>query len=195
MGRVEGDGAGGDPEVLARYKQYIIPRGGSVKPPPELAPMRSAAYQVSNKQEASAGEGRAGKRRRVYRERYRRADDQLVWLLDLNIVPLVRTLNGLAGVETVTSCGGHANPGPTQYRLGSWYVKFRVGRDPEGQRSLTLLAWLINNRAVKGGRDLLLFPYAVRRGAELTFVLEGHNGEDPDALARQIARARRRGGQ
>ncbi len=132
-------------------------------------------------------------RRFLFCERERQPDDPLVWLMDLNVVSLVRALNALDGVETLTSCGGHENPGPTQYQLGSWYVKFRVRGDEAGQRSLARLAWLINNEAIKRGRDVLLFPYARSpRARELTFVLEGHNGEAPDGLARWIARAGRR---
>ncbi len=113
--------------------------------------------------------------------------------MDLNIVPLVRVLNAFDGIDTVSSCGGHENPGPAQYEAGSWYVKFRVEWNEAGRSALEFLSWSINNEALKAGRDVILYPYAqppdyARPGEGLSFVLEGHNEEDPIAFAAWLER-------
>jgi hypothetical protein len=140
--------------------------------------------------------------RSVYRVRRRERRHQLIWLIDLHILPLVRALNELEGIRTISSCGGHENPGPSQYEAGSWYVKFEIAWDEAGRSTLEWLAWLINNEGLKMGRDIILYPYApppgaARRGQGLSFVLEGHHGEDAAGVAAWItegARARMRGG-
>jgi hypothetical protein len=110
--------------------------------------------------------------------------------LDANVVPLVRALNAFDGIDTVGSCGGHADPAPGQYPAGAWYVKFDVAPRRAGRFALEFLAWLINNDYRRGGHVVILYPtapppYLNTPGRVLSYVLEGRD-EDPAALARWI---------
>jgi hypothetical protein len=117
---------------------------------------------------------------------------------DLPIAKLVDALNEFVGIETIGSCGGHATPKHEgQWPEGTWYVKFRVGRNAHGWRALEFLAWLVNNDSrYKAGRSILLVPDALppmlnTPGRMLTFVLEGERGENADRLADEIRKVRK----
>ena len=110
--------------------------------------------------------------------------------LDANIINLVRALNGYPGVITMGSCGGHPEPrNPGQWPAGSWYVKFKLPKDRLGWYVLEFLAWAINEdcRTLAGNHLILLPtaapPYLNTPGDVLYFVVEGYEGQDPDALA------------
>lgn len=108
--------------------------------------------------------------------------------LDKNIVSLVRALNEYPGVDTVGSCGGHADASPAQAPEGEWWVKFDIAPNDVGWRTLEFLAWLINNDMRRAGRKALLLPvspppYLNFPGDMLSFVLEGWGNEDAERLA------------
>lgn len=46
--------------------------------------------------------------------------------IDNNIKHLVNVLNGLSGIETIGSCGGHDNPHIGQHESGTWFISFWV---------------------------------------------------------------------
>jgi hypothetical protein len=46
--------------------------------------------------------------------------------IDERVRKLVCVLNGLPGIHTFSSCGGHDNPGPGQARLDNFYVCFSI---------------------------------------------------------------------
>jgi len=114
-------------------------------------------------------------------------------LLDSNLVWLVRVLNALPGVVTTSSCGGHAEPRLDQWAEGNWYVAFELPRvTEEAWFVLEFLAWAINSNCRKAeGWDVALLPvspapYINQPGQCLSFTIEGHNGEDPNELARYL---------
>jgi hypothetical protein len=109
--------------------------------------------------------------------------------LDANIVNLVRALNRYPGVMTVGSCGGHETiTNPSQWRAGTWYVKFTLPSGKFGWYLLEHLAWVVNEDYRGSGRNVILLPtsappYLNTVGQCLHFVIEGYGGENPDELA------------
>jgi hypothetical protein len=116
--------------------------------------------------------------------------------LDPNIVALVKALNAFKGVRTVSSCGGHSDPGPGQSPSGEWSVIFKVAKDEHGWRALEYLAFLVNVEARRSGSKVSLEPFAAPPylnipGECLFFHLAGWDGEDPEEFARMLDEARR----
>jgi len=101
----------------------------------------------------------------------------------------VRTLNRYPGVMSVGSCGGREIiTNPSQWQAGTWYVKFNLPSGKLGWYLLEHLAWVINEDYRGAGRSVILPPtsappYLNTPGQCLYFVIEGYNGENPDALA------------
>jgi hypothetical protein len=114
--------------------------------------------------------------------------------LDANVVELCRALNSFKGVHTIGSCGGHENPGPSQWPAGQWYVLLTFQRDEHGHFALEFLAWLINHDA-RSVHTVILYPdaappYLNRPGQMLRYALEGED-YPPEELAELIQRAKR----
>jgi hypothetical protein len=107
--------------------------------------------------------------------------------IDPSIRELVRALNAFPGVTTIGSCGGHPDPGPSQWPEGSWYVKMKFDQTEEGWMALEFLAWAINRDYSSVHKVILLPtsapPYLNRPGHMLAFALEGQETEADD-LAR-----------
>ncbi len=109
--------------------------------------------------------------------------------LDANIVRLVQALNRYPGVMTVGSCGGHEIiTNPSQWRAGTWYVKFTLPSGKFGWYLLEHLAWVVNEAYRGSGRNVILLPtsappYLNTVGQCLHFTIEGYDGENPDELA------------
>lgn len=116
--------------------------------------------------------------------------------IDANIRRLVNALNAFDGITTIGSCGGHPKPlKGGQWPEGTWYVKMKFRHDARGWRALEFLAWLINNDYARAGHQVVLIPtaappYLNGPGRVLSFVIEGRGGEDPNALARWMNKAR-----
>jgi len=53
--------------------------------------------------------------------------------IDADVRPLVNALNTLPGISTYSSCGGHANPTPSQTAEGHFYVCFNLEEGPMGR--------------------------------------------------------------
>ena len=106
--------------------------------------------------------------------------------LDENIVGLVKALNSFKGITTTSSCGGHENPvSAAQWPKGSWYVAFVIDRDDHGWFALEFLSWLINHD-YQGHVSLwpdAKPPYLNTPGKMLEFIVEGREGENPQAFA------------
>jgi hypothetical protein len=109
--------------------------------------------------------------------------------LDANIVKLVRALNRYPGVTTIGSCGGHEIiTNPSQWKAGTWYIKFQLAADEYGWIVLEHLAWAINNDYRRADHKVILLPTAAPPylnipGDCLCFAVEGENHADPDKLA------------
>lgn len=122
--------------------------------------------------------------------------------LDPPVSGLVRALNELPGLRTISSCGGHENPETEASRpADSWYVDLVLDTDDwdadvwtptaEAWVSLEFLAWLVYD-AQKARRNLWLEPYARppylnQPGRGLVFQLAGGRnepgGQEPTELA------------
>lgn len=115
--------------------------------------------------------------------------------LDPNITDLVRILNSFPGIETVGSCGGHPEPKKGGWPAGSWYVKFRVARNDHGWFAPEFLAWAVNCDYATGHSITLCPvsppPYLNFPGRNLSFVVEGRGGEDPNDLSAFLDRMKR----
>ncbi|MFD2614514.1 hypothetical protein [Paenibacillus gansuensis] len=114
--------------------------------------------------------------------------------IDENIVNLVQVLNSFKSVQTIGSCGGHLHPKEGQWEKGTWYLKFEIDETPEGWRTLEFLAWAINQEY---DDDLTVFfipkanpPWLNKPHKTLCWVIEGYNGQDPNALAEFLALAK-----
>jgi hypothetical protein len=59
---------------------------------------------------------------------------------DLNIGPLVCTLNSIPGLSTNSSCEGHADPKAGQADYGSFYVDFDVEENRLGWQALDIVS-------------------------------------------------------
>ncbi len=117
--------------------------------------------------------------------------------LDANIVSLVRALNGYPHVRTLGSCGGHdIITNASQWKIGTWYVKFTLPSDRSGWYLLEHLAWAINNDYRRGGGQVMFLPvspppYLNTPGKCLAFTIEGFGGENPDNLAQFLEKVRK----
>lgn len=112
--------------------------------------------------------------------------------LDPNIAPLVKALNSFRGVQTIGSCGGHAEPKGGQWEEGTWYVKFEVAKTEEGCYALEFLAWIVNCDGKRAGTPVYLYPYAPPPqlnppGELLSYCLEGYEGHNPLQYAEFLA--------
>ena len=68
--------------------------------------------------------------------------------LDANILSLVKALNNYPALTTIGSCGGHeVITNPSQWKAGTFYVKFDIEQSPVG--------WRVGDR---GGRALRGLP-------------------------------------
>jgi hypothetical protein len=87
----------------------------------------------------------------------------------------------LSGVRTFGSCGGHANPGPSQWREGTFYVKFDLNLNKPGRKTLAYLAFFFNDycHLPPKSLDVRLLPYA--QEGTLCWVIEGQ--ADPEEIA------------
>jgi hypothetical protein len=113
--------------------------------------------------------------------------------LDQNIAGLAWSLNLFPGIHTGSSCGGHKEPANDgQWPEGNWYVSFTVDRNDHGWFALEFLAWLVNyDYADQQHHHVCLYPvakeqYKYSHFHGLGFMLEGKDGEDPQALANLI---------
>jgi hypothetical protein len=132
--------------------------------------------------------------------------DEFYSQLDPPIVPLVRALNGLPGIQTSSSCGGHETPiSAGSLPADRWMVAFQLEPwDPgalvsvptrQAWVSLEWLAWLINdetdytatemvvpvNRPYRPGVTLKPWsrpPYLYYPGRNLHFTIEGTRSKD-----------------
>lgn len=120
--------------------------------------------------------------------------------LDPPVVGLVRRLNELPGIETVSSCGGgegHIEP-PDR-----WSVGFQLGVEashspwptPDAWISLEWLAWFTNGNLRRSSAlemELNSFPpYLNVPGRSIYFTItgtRGENGTEPDEFAESIER-------
>lgn len=126
---------------------------------------------------------------------------------DPPIVPLARTLNGLPGIRTLSSCGGHEEPTNASAATAEhWYVSFELAPaneqafvrtpTPEAWLTLEFLAWEISDHR-RAARSVELGPIAHppwlnRPGRMLQFQIDGwrdgDGGIEPDDLADAIER-------
>lgn len=116
--------------------------------------------------------------------------------IDTNIVRLVTVMNTFQGITTLGSCGGHPAPRPNQWPEGEWYIQFEVDHSEHGWFALEFITWVITDY-VRSGHNVTLYPvapppYLSTPGTVLSFVLEGHGGEDPEALAAWMNKTRER---
>jgi hypothetical protein len=61
--------------------------------------------------------------------------------IDSNIRNLVRALNEVAGLRTLSSCGGHPSPDTSQQPAGTFEVNLCVHRSSAGFRALEILTY------------------------------------------------------
>lgn len=101
--------------------------------------------------------------------------------IDENIANLVATLNGLAGIATNSSCGGHQNPSPGQVRAGEWYIDFDLLPHQLAWQSLELIALAVGERLEEGDEIRL----TVWHDGGVRFDLRGYDS-DPNELAAVI---------
>lgn len=102
--------------------------------------------------------------------------------IDRRVAPLVAALNGIPGVRTFASCGGHRNP---KARLGqvpsdSFYVSFQLQHSSRGWTALSRIGWIVSE-ASSGLADLKAWT----DDQGLAFILEGrgvHPGQLVTAL-------------
>lgn len=109
--------------------------------------------------------------------------------LDANVVDLVQALSGFDGIYTISSCGGHENPGGCQEPAGSWYVSFKVKRTGQGWFALEFITWAINAEYHRTNEDVQLTVFApppFLNPRALCFTVEGH-GSDARDVARFLA--------
>ena len=66
-------------------------------------------------------------------------------MIDERVKELVCILNKFKGIETFSSCGGHANPKPSQIGRGRFYVDFWVDPNKTGFGSLEKINQLVSN--------------------------------------------------
>jgi hypothetical protein len=106
--------------------------------------------------------------------------------IDANMVTLLRTINGLKGIRTNLSCGGHANSETGLVLEGEWVIDFSV--DP------TCLAWESLAIVAAAAASVQTHEDSVRLTAwhdddSLQFELHA-TGVDPDDFAEAIDYAR-----
>jgi len=122
--------------------------------------------------------------------------------LDPPIVPLVRTLNGFPGIETLGCCAGHETPlSGNSAPADEWWVTFTLEPadpsalvaipTPEAWVSLEFLAYM-REQLQHAGHELALRPYAPPPflnlpGRMLRFELHGWRGEEPTTEPAEIA--------
>lgn len=81
--------------------------------------------------------------------------------IDANIVGLVKFLNGMPGISTLVSCGGHKDPEPHQAPENAWDIFFEVefnrqtGITAENWKSFERLVYCISD-LYKSGHDIFL---------------------------------------
>ncbi len=97
--------------------------------------------------------------------------------IDANVRSLVEVINRFPGLNTIDSCGGHADAKPYQELEGQWRVGLEVDHTEEGWRSLEFLAWAAGDFR-KGGQPVTLGafshpPFLNTPGQCLTFTLHG----------------------
>ena len=63
--------------------------------------------------------------------------------IDENILPLVNYINGLIGLYTDHSCGGHENPKSWQENEGEFYVCFRTKHEPPTKSEWANIRFLV----------------------------------------------------
>ncbi len=115
--------------------------------------------------------------------------------IDANMQRLVEVLNGFTGIGTLESCGGHPAPRSHQWPEGEWYLQFEVDHSEHGWFALEFITWVVTDY-VRSGHNVILYPvapppYLNTPGSVLSFVLEGHGGEDPNDLAVWMDKTRR----
>jgi 5-methylcytosine-specific restriction protein A len=117
--------------------------------------------------------------------------------LDPPVVELVRVLNDLPGIFTVTSCGGHENPGRFGGTADQWWVTFQLDQAADlaptrdAWLSLEWIGWVYHDMRAAGRRLMLtcgaLPPMLNGPGRTLRYSLEGNRdterGLEPDELA------------
>ena len=78
-------------------------------------------------------------------ERWDHRVDGEDFMIDERVKELVCILNKFKGIETFSSCGGHANPKPSQIGRGRFYVDFWVDPNKTGFGSLEKINQLVSN--------------------------------------------------
>jgi hypothetical protein len=106
-------------------------------------------------------------------------------------------VNDLPGIFTITSCGGHENPGPCGGSADEWWVTFQLEQADdlaptrEAWLSLEWIGWVFHDMR-RAGRRLMLTcasppPMLNTPGRALAFSLTGNRdtdgGLEPDYLA------------
>jgi hypothetical protein len=114
--------------------------------------------------------------------------------LDPEILALVLALDAFEGIRAVAGCAGPPEPRIElgECSEGSWYVRFEVAETAEAWGALEFLLWLVNGDYTRVGHRVALVPSASTAPdvPNLTFTLEGRDGEDPSGLAEWIDRCR-----
>ena len=102
--------------------------------------------------------------------------------IEAPVSKLVVVLNRYPAIHTLTSCGGHPDPGPDQCSEQDFYVSFVVETTKAGWQSLGQIAF-----ATTGEPDVSVNARCAGDDPVcLAFDLRGTNGLDPDAVAEAL---------
>ena len=103
--------------------------------------------------------------------------------IDANMIRLVDSLNSLEGIDTMSSCGGHADPEIGQAAEGEYYVSFEVDmRQGRPTRAAWASVALIEWAACQVGAAVLVWVNADEPDP-LALMFEVKGQGDPDKLA------------
>lgn len=108
--------------------------------------------------------------------------------IDDRVARLVVALNELPDVCTLSSCGGHEDPGRGQVGAGEFIVELDIEKTRAGWHGVEMITeaiWCSKN-------DLHRLELTTWwNGDSLCFELRGEDGADPDAMADEISMGRR----
>jgi len=100
--------------------------------------------------------------------------------IDKRVRRLVHTLNGIPGITTYSSCGGHRNHSLGQVAAGTFYVELAVSSGRVGYRAIQLIVRAIDVFFP----DVTLTPWL--NGDDICWSLRGM-GASPDDVASAIS--------
>lgn len=112
--------------------------------------------------------------------------------IDENMRSLVRILNLYPFVETIGSCGGHAEKtNASQWDAGDFYVTLNFKSSPTARYTIEFLAWAINHD-YRQGNDVTFLPksappYLNTPGECMYWAIEGYQA-DPEDLAQFLSK-------